>query len=137
MSVCCELIGQTLCVTCVSGYWVGRPRCHLFLPSTVPILLVSTESVWSSQPPPHRPSLKRLRMDWLESITTRIHSAAVTVLEWRCSSMNISSQSKPSVRTSSSHALRMEEEVDGEEGGGGVIFSVRNGYLGVSKIDLT
>lgn len=94
----------------VGGDGVGRARRRLFLPSTVPILLVSTESVWSSQPPPHRPSLKRLRMDWLESSTTRIHSAAVTVLEWRCSSMNISSQSKPSVRTSSSHALRREEE---------------------------
>lgn len=85
-----------------------------FLPSTVPILLVRTESVWSSQPPPHKPSLKRLRMDWLESSTTRIHSAAVTVLEWRCSSMNISSQSKPSVRTSSSHALRSGEEDEDE-----------------------
>lgn len=88
----------------------GLPAGSSLLPSTVPILLVRTESVWSSQPPPHRPSLKRLRMDWLESSTTRIHRAAVTVLEWRCSSMNIKSQSKPSVRTSSSHALKIKEE---------------------------
>lgn len=81
----------------------------LHSPSTVPILLVRTESVWSSQPPPHRPSLKRLRIDWLDSSTTRIHRAAVTVVEWRCSSMNIRSQSKPSVRTSSSHALQGEK----------------------------
>lgn len=81
------------------------PYIRVYSPSTVPILLVRTESVWSSQPPPQRPSLKRLRIDWLESSTTRIHKAAVTVLEWRCSSMNIKNQSKPNVRTSSSHAL--------------------------------
>lgn len=81
--------------------WLSQPDS----PSTVPILLVRTESVWSSQPPPHKPSLNRLSIDWLESSTTRINRAAVTVLEWRCSSMNIRSQSKPSVRTSSSQAL--------------------------------
>lgn len=83
-----------------------------YSPSTVPILLVSTESVCSSQPPPHRPSLKRLRMLWLLSTTTRIQRATVTVLEWMCSSMNISSQSNPSVRTSSSHALQVSQTLN-------------------------
>lgn len=80
------------------------------VPSTVPILLVKTESVWSSQPPPLRPSLNFIRMDWLLNRTTRIRMAAVTVVECRCSSINIIIQSKPSVLTSSSQALIKKRE---------------------------
>lgn len=80
------------------------------IPSTVPILLVKTESVWSSQPPPLRPSLNLIRMDWLLNRTTRIRMAAVTVVECRCSSINIIIQSKPSVLTSSSQALIKEKK---------------------------
>lgn len=80
------------------------------IPSTVPILLVKTESVWSSQPPPLRPSLNLIRMDWLLNRTTRIRMAAVTVVECRCSSINIIIQSKPSVLTSSSQALIKERK---------------------------
>lgn len=83
------------------------------LPSTVPILLVRTESVWSSQPPPLRPSLNLIRMDWLLNRTTRIRMAAVTVVECRCSSINIIIQSKPRVFTSSSQAL---SKVRGKKG---------------------
>lgn len=81
------------------------------VPSTVPILLVSTESVCSSHPPPLSPSLNLMRIDWLLSRTTRILMAAVTVVGCKCSSMNIMIQSKPSVLTSSSQALFKDRQV--------------------------